>query len=149
MKQFTMYLQDFQRPVIHLANWHKVNALIDTGALFPVWTEDEKLLELYGGVCVKTDVPLSGLGGQVFGNLYVVPNVIIGELIFANMHIIAYKVKQPGHILLPATIFQNLIYEIDSKNHRFNVSIPDDESNIRNLVLKEENGKVHVLCTSA
>ena len=34
----------------------------------------------------------------------------------------------PFNMILSATMFQNLIYEIDDKNHKLNVTIPDEES---------------------
>lgn len=46
-------------------------------------------------------------------------------------------------------MFQHLRYEIDDENHKFNVTIPDRESCIRNLKIQDKNGKLHVLCNSA
>ena len=43
-------------------------------------------------------------------------------------------------------MFDNLIYEIDCKNHRLNVTIPDDESVVRNLRIKDSEGKLYVFC---
>lgn len=40
------------------------------------------------------------------------------------------------------------MYEIDDKNHKLNVTIPDDESTIRNLKIEDSNGKLHILCHS-
>ena len=39
-------------------------------------------------------------------------------------------------------MFQNLIYEIDDKNNRFNVAVPDDESNVRSLRIFNELGRI-------
>ena len=76
MKQFTLPLDnETQRPITFLQNWHGLDAMIDTGSLFPVWADDE--------------------------------------------------------------------------NHAFNVTIPDNQSNVRNLVIKDCGGKLHVLCTPA
>ena len=72
--------------------------------------------------------------------------IVIGDLIFPNTHIIACKDLQDVPFQL---MFQNLIYEIDDKNHRFNVTIPDDESNVRNLRIEDANGRLHLLCHSA
>ncbi|MBR1742580.1 MAG: hypothetical protein IJ733_12090 [Lachnospiraceae bacterium] len=47
-----------------------------------------------------------------------------------------------------ATLFRNLIYEIDDFNHRFNVTIPDTQSTVRNLAIWDEKGNLHVACTS-
>ncbi len=56
MEQFTMILNDrFQRPIICLNNWHGLNALLGTGALFPVWTASEKVLSLNVNRFAKTE----------------------------------------------------------------------------------------------
>ncbi|MCM1092082.1 MAG: hypothetical protein NC092_09240 [Butyrivibrio sp.] len=94
--------KDFQRPIIYLSNWHGLNALLDTGALFPEMA-------------------------------------VISCNDFENV---------PYHILLSATMFQHLRYEIDDENHKFNVTIPDKESCIRNLKIHDKSGKLHVLCNS-
>lgn len=44
------------------------------------------------------------------------------------------------------TMFEGLIYQIDTVNHVLNIEIPDWESNIRNLRVVNEDGKVFVLC---
>lgn len=77
-------------------------------------------------------------------------SMLIGDLIFPNMHIIACNdlKNAPFQLILSATMFQNLIYEIDNKHHKLNVTIPDDESTVRNLRIKDSNGRLHVLCNS-
>lgn len=62
--------KDFQRPIIYLSNWHGLNALLDTGALFPVWTASETILLSLGGVLQQKDVVFGGFGGKTQGNLY-------------------------------------------------------------------------------
>lgn len=142
--------KDFQRPIIYLGNWHKINALLDTGALFPVWTAPETVLQNLGGVLVRENVFFRGFGGAAQGNLYKLDQVTIGKLIFPNMSIIACNELEsvPYHILLSATMFQGLRYEIDDANHKFNVTVPDRENCIRNLKIQDKNGKLHVLCNS-
>ena len=39
-------------------------------------------------------------------------------------------------------MFQNLIYEIDDKNHRLNVTIRDDEGMVRNLHIVNSDGRI-------
>lgn len=36
----------------------------------------------------------------------------------------------------------------DDKNHKLNINIPDDESYIRNLTIKDSNDRWYVLCNS-
>lgn len=143
--------KDFQRPIIYLSNWHRLNALLDTGALFPVWTAPETILLRLGGVLLQKDVVFGGFGGKTQGNLYQLDQVTIGKLIFPKMAIISCNDLKnvPYHILLSATMFQHLRYEIDDENHKFNVMVPDKESCVRSLKIQDKNGKLHVLCNSA
>ena len=146
MKQFTLKLdKKQQRPVVLLKN--TLLALLDTGAYIPVWTDDEDILVTgLGGKLVKENVPFIGFGGIAYGNLYQV-TIEVGELIFPNMHIIANsELNTSYNMILSATMFQHLRYEIDDENHRFNVTIPNGESCVRNLKIQDENGRLHVLC---
>lgn len=152
MKQFTLNMNiKYQRPIIELKSWHNFEALLDTGAFLPIWTAEEEILNDLGGRILRKNVFFSGFGGRTKGNLYEVQKIVIGDLIFPNIHIVACKDLQdvPFQLILSATMFQNLIYGIDGKNHRFNVTIPDDESNIRNLRIEDSNGRLHILCHSA
>ena len=46
MKQFTLPLKkNTQRPVVVLNEFYDLEVMLDTGALFPVWVEDEELLK--------------------------------------------------------------------------------------------------------
>lgn len=151
MRQFMLNLNSrYQRPVIQLKPWHYFDALLDTGAFFPVWTADERMLYILGGKCVKNNVVFGGFGGKTSGNLYEVRGISIGELVFSSMHIIACKDLEnvPFQLMLSATMFNGLIYEIDDKNHKLNITIPDDESMVRNLIIKDSKGKLHIMCES-
>ena len=149
MKQYTLRLDKTrQRPVVILNNG--LIALFDTGAYIPVWTDDEDILisEL-GAVLVRGNVPLSGFGGSTFGNLYQV-NLEVGGILYPSMHMIANnEINATFNLILSATMFEGLIYQIDTVNHVLNVEIPDWESNIRNLRVVNEDGKIFVLCGAA
>lgn len=55
------------RPVLRLDHlFPGCTALIDTGALFPVWTKNRDLLEALGAKICKRNVLFSGFGGNVF-----------------------------------------------------------------------------------
>ena len=96
MKQFTLDLyKSIQRPVLFLADWHKFDAMLDTGALFPVWVDEEKALIKLGAECIKEKVTFDGFGGEAVGNLYRLPYFRIGELIFPDLPVISCKVKAP------------------------------------------------------
>lgn len=151
MKQFMLNINSrYQRPVIQLNSWHNFEALLDTGAFFPVWTADERILNVLGGKCVKHNVTFGGFGGETSGNLYELTSMLIGSLVFPGIHIIACKDLKdvPFQLILSATMFSGLIYEIDDKNHKLNVMIPDDESIVRNLTIKDSEGKLHIMCES-
>ena len=51
-------------------------------------------------------------------------------------------------IAISATILKGLIYEIDDCNHKFNVTITDKESTVRNLKIESSSGQLHILCNS-
>lgn len=127
-----------------------LTALLDTGAYIPVWTDDEDILTSeMGAELVQKDVPLSGFGGATFGNLYKV-SIDIGGILYPNMHIIVNNdINATFNLILSATMFEGLIYQIDTVNHMLNVEIPDWESNVRNLKVVNEGGKVFVLCSAA
>ena len=148
MKQFTLALnKSIQRPTILLNHPHHLQAMLDTGATFPVWTADEDIIEKIGGKLKKTDVPFGGFGGMTKGNLYEIPNFCVGDLIFPSLPVIVSPRNLPCQMLLSATTFSRLIYEIDDQHHQFNVTIPEQESTVRNLTVKEDNGRLHIFCS--
>ena len=149
ISQFVLNLDKRQqRPVIILDG---LSALLDTGAYVPVWIADEEVLvtELKA-VLVKKDVTFSGFGGSTTGNLYSLPLLKVGNLFYPNMHIIASPMNEKSFsLILSATMFRGLSYEINDKTHKFTVTVPSDESYVRNLVIKDTNGKLYVLCNGA
>lgn len=152
MKQFTMSLmKNSVRPVVKLQSWNSFRALLDTGAFFPVWTADESLLYNLGATLKMQGVSFSGFGGSTKGNLYELQSFVLGDLIFPNMHMIACKDLQdvPFQLILSATMFCGLIYEIDDKNHKLNITVPDGESIVRNLRIEDSAGRLHILAGSA
>lgn len=137
-----------QRPIAILD--HGLSALVDTGAYIPVWVDDESILEeKMGAVLIKKDISFSGFGGMAKGNIYQV-TIQVGALIYPNMHIMASSQWNTSfHLILSATMFQQLIYEIDDKNHKLNITLPDGESTVRNLRIRNQNGMIQVLCHSS
>ena len=92
---------------------------------------------------------MSGFGGCTLGNLYRV-NIDIGGILYPNMHIIANNdINATFKLILSATMFEGLIYQIDTVNHVLNIEIPDKESNIRNLRVEDDEGRLFVLCDAA
>lgn len=150
MKQMTLELDSaYQRPVVTLDNFYGLDAMLDTGAVYPVWMNGVESLCKLGAIKVIDSIEFGGLGGMTKGALYEIPSFQLGDLIYPHMKIIAHRSHFPVPILLPATMFNNLIYEIDNKHHCLNITVPDDESIIRNLTIKDENGHLRIFCASA
>ena len=148
MKQFTLPLErERQRPTLYLEDFFRLSAMLDTGAVLPLWVEDEDLLKSIGGIPIATNQPFGGFGGMTTGTLYRIPLFRCGGLMFPEFPIIASRSDLTCQMLLSATMFSGLIYEIDDCNHQFNVTIPDNESHVRKLTIEDRNGKLHVLCT--
>ena len=83
MRQMTLKLYpEYQRPVVKLEQFHNPKAMIDTGAVYPVWMSGEERLQRLGAIKKKD-------------------------------------------------------------------SVPDDESISRRLTIKDKNGRLYVLCSSA
>ena len=106
---------------------NNLSALLDTGAYIPVWTDAEEILVSgLGATLVKKDVPFTGFGGVAYGNLYQV-TIKVGDLIFPNMHIVANsELNNSYNLILSATMFDGLIYEINTKTHKLNITVPND-----------------------
>ena len=152
MLQFTIKLySDFHRPIFDIHN-NKIVALLDTGAVYPVWTgSEESLIKTLKAKSLNATTSVSGFGGNSIGKIYIVPLLQIGKLYFPNMHIVVCNSigNASFSLILSATMFKGLIYEIDTVNNCFNVTIPDKESNIRNYKILDSNGNIHILCQSA
>lgn len=151
MKQFTMPMNDdYQRPVVNLRKWHHFNAMIDSGAVLPVWIESEELLKATGATLVKDNVIFGGVGGEVTGKMYQIPDFTLGELVYPNMHILCYPMEMRRcHILMSSTMFDHLRCELDYENRSVNITVPDKESIVRNLRIIDKDGHLYVLCQSA
>lgn len=123
-----------------------MTALLDTGAYIPVWTDEEDILvSVMGGKLVKRNVPFTGFGGMAYGNLYQV-KLEIGDLVFPNMHIVANSGLYTSYnLILSAAMFDGFIYEVDTKIHRLSVSVPDEESIVRNLRIIDDAEKAYIL----
>lgn len=143
-------IENVNRPIAILPTFHGIQALIDTGAVFPIWCGKEKVLEKYGAKKILDEVEFGGFGGMTKGKLYQMPAFNFGGLIFPYMNIIVHEgftITAP--LILPATIFHNLIFEINNKLHTLKITIPDDETNVRNFIIREDNGHLKVLVSNA
>lgn len=132
------------RPVVLLKD--DLTALLDTGAFVPVWVAKEEDLRAIQGVrFVKADVPFSGFGGTTRGNLYRM-TLQVGNMVYPDMPILANaEVDSDFDMILSAPMFDGLIYQVDTVNHVLNIDIPDNESNVRHIRLKNSKGELFVL----
>ena len=119
--------------------------MLDTGAVLPVWASNEEHLKDIGAVLVALNQPF---GGMTRGSLYRIPLFRCGNLLYPELPVVACRSDLPCQMILSATMFSGLIYEVDDFRHRFNVTIPDTQSHVRKLAIEDRNGKLHVLCTS-
>lgn len=133
------------RPIVELTDSYGLFVLIDTGARFPVWTADTDSLEALGGKLFKSGVSYSGVGGQTTGDIYKIPEFILGDglhnLTYPELPVVTNSEFEnaPFHMIISATMFHNLEYTINDKDHSLIVRIPDDESAVRNAVLRVDD----------
>jgi len=132
-----------RRPVVKLDWFNGCRALLDTGALFPVWTANGNSLQQLGAKLIKEKVNFGGFGGDAEGSLYRI-DFQLGGLIFKDMPIVATNMKDLNcHLILPATMFDKMVYEIDTINHALNVDTKDNQL-IRILKVSDDSGKISV-----
>ena len=136
------------RPILRLDYiFPGCTALIDTGALFPVWTKSRELLEALGAKVCKRNVLFSGFGGNVYGDIYTL-TLQLGSLTYPEMHIMSCENNDiPGYFIFSATMFKNTVYTINDIEKKF-IIVTQDHQICRNIIINGEDGIVHVLCES-
>jgi len=139
---------DTDRPLIILDDiFIGCTALIDTGALIPVWTKEVDLLQAMGAVLEKKDVEFGGFGGKAKGDLYKL-TLKLGCFIYPDMPIVAcYDDKIPGFFLFTATMFKKTTYIIDDIRKTFTLTTNDNQV-CRNLKVQDSDGHLSVLYTT-
>lgn len=133
------------RPIIKLDKiFTGCTALLDTGAIIPVWTKDVELLQRLGAHLYKRNVEFAGFGGKTKGDLYKI-NLVLDKIIFPELPIIVHNSdKIPGYFIFSATMFKNMIYTIDDITKQFIVILPDNQV-CQNIKVVDNNGKINVL----
>lgn len=129
-------VEDYERPVIELDMLFKgCTALVDSGALIPVWTKSEDLLQKLGATLIKKDYPFSGFGGEATGNLYKF-DLVLDDFIYPQMPIVACQNDDiPGFIIFSATMFAKMDYTIKNSTKEF-IAFSFDGQKCYNLVIK-------------
>ena len=147
--------QHSDRPILEIPNMSGLLALIDTGARFPVWTADTDSLLAIGGTLVQKGVSYSGIGGKTSGDIYKLKTLVLGDnshgIIFPELPVVTNRDFEdaPFQIILSATMFRNLEYTINDKQHSFIIRIPDDEASVRNARININNDDFQVLFLSS
>ena len=134
------------RPVFDLPEHKDLTALLDTGARFPVWTASTKLLEAHGGKLFKKNVPYSGIGGETVGDVYKIPTLIIGSrtnaLIFPELPVVTNTEFSDAafELILSSTMFHDIDYTVSNKRHSLIIHLEDADSDVRNAIVKLDDG---------
>lgn len=148
--QITLQLDDRAKRPIASINWFNgCRALIDTGALFPIWNKSEDILvKKLGAVLVKKDVIFGGFGGKTHGNLYRV-NFELNGIYYIDMPIVASKLaKANWSMIISATMLAGMIYEIDTINKTLSINIKDNQP-VRILKLSDDSDNISVYLAGA
>ena len=87
----------------------------------PMWLKSIVPLKIKGAVKQDRQIELSGVGGKTSGELYKV-NFDFGNIHFKDLPIVHKEIKvADAYMILPATLFEDMAYEIDNINHTFKV----------------------------
>lgn len=132
------------RPVIEVGIFPGCRALIDTGAVIPVWVAAESQLAASEGVhAIGRRGTVSGFGGSSEGNLYEMTLDFDG-LYYIDLPIVASRMRNsPWHIILPATLFDNMIYTIDNIRRMAIFEAPDNQL-VRHLKYSDKDGGLYI-----
>lgn len=142
MKEFSIPLKrKCERPVIEL---YKLNSLIDTGAVIPVFSIDPAIIEKFFDIKLILETGfIGGFGGSEKGSVYSIKNFEIGELKFKDFEVFVPDIpKIQFPFLLSATLFYGMDYEFDTINEKFIVRMKDDQNLERDFKIKDLNGRL-------
>lgn len=130
-----------RRPVARIDWFNDCRALLDTGALFPVWTKSEASLIRLGASLEKRNICFSGFGGETEGHLYRI-NFSLKGLQYIDMPIVVKPMDDLNcHMILSATMFEKMIYMVDTINKCLSIDIVDNQI-VRILRISDEYGKL-------
>lgn len=133
----------FNKPMISLLyNGNEKWALIDTGAMQPMWLKSESSLLDFGGISTGNQKVFYGIGGNDECDEYIIKEFKLGCFIYTNFKIyLSKKLKYKDcDILLPYTMFHSMVVIIDRVNSLFGLYAPDNKEN-RSLIYFDENNK--------
>ena len=143
MKEFSIPLKKiYERPVIEL---YKLPALIDTGAVIPVFSMFPSIIEKYFDTKLILETGfVGGIGGFEKGSVYSIKNFEIGELKFNDFEVfVPFNPRIRFPFLLSATLFYRMDYEFDTINEKFIVRMKDEQRSEREFKIKDLDGKLY------
>lgn len=143
--QMTIQLDEKARRPIAQIDWFEgCRALLDTGALFPIWNGDGKSLEQgFHAEFIRKNVTFGGFGGKAKGDLYRV-NFKLNSLYYLDMPIIASELEGTNwNMIISATMFDGMTYEIDTVNKKLNINTQDNQP-VRILRLSNDSNNISV-----
>ena len=127
----------YDRPVVELDDIYRgCSALIDTGALIPIWTKSELLfLEIFRDAeLIELNRKFKGFGNGAYGNLYKI-NFKLGEFLYPKMPVIVCEDEQIlGMFLFSATMFSKMNYTIMNSTKELIID-PIDNQKCFNIVI--------------
>ena len=130
-------------PVIVIPWFHNCRVLIDTGSTMPMWLKSIVPLKIKGAVQQDRQIELRGVGGKTSGTLYKV-NFDFGNIHFKDLPVIHKEIKvADAYMILPATLFEGMVYEINNIEHTFKVKV-DNKCYYRQFKIKDNNGTPYV-----
>lgn len=126
---------DVKRPLILLDElFRNCTALIDTGALIPVWTKQPEILRLLGAELERSGVSFGGFGGSATGDLYRI-DLKLGQIIYPSMPIVAsFNEQIPGYFIFSATMFSEMDYTVSNSEKIFTIETHTDKTQYRLIV---------------
>lgn len=126
-------------PVIVIPWFNNCRVLIDTGATVPIWVKSIVPLKIKGAIAMNRKVGLNGVGGKAEGDLYRV-NFDFGSIHFKDLPIVHKEIKvADAYMILPATLFEDMIYEINNIKHTFTVKV-DGKGYYRQFKIRDSEG---------
>ncbi len=147
MKLVYEFDETLSRPIIDLdIVFPGCKALIDTGALFPVWAAPETML-LKLGATRDTKMPegsIGGFGGDSVGNIYRMTLGMKG-IYFIELPIIAVEMPESKfHMVLPATMFFGMDLDISFATHSITIDTNSNQVSYNMHHRKNDDGTLTI-----
>ena len=135
-------------PVFVISWFNNCRVLVDTGATLPIWLKSIVPLKIKGAVKTGEKVKLNGVGGTVDADLYRV-NFDFGSIHFRDLPVVHKELKvADAYMILPAALFDGMIYEIDNINGTFTIKA-DRNGYYRHFKIKDADGIPYVYLSGA